>query len=296
MPSKKVPAKTQIKRVTKPRKSKPKGIASATSKSAVHRNLSLVSPRFRGSDVKQLQKEVAKGLAKLDIDWIECDVDGVLGPQTVKACAFYGWARGIQNKYRVNIKKGHISLYSQRWLRGSIPHSKADRRRQKLRARRLGQIRESQHSGAAEAVRWALSKVGTKEIGTSNRGPEIDQWQQYFGILGEPWCGCFAGYAVKKIGEAKVTSWLPYGPSIINDARSNANGLTLVSPENAKPGDLVVYWNGEHIGLIRELSKNGYVITVEGNTSGSGSQSNGGEVALKERPFSDVTVVARPQY
>lgn len=264
----------------------------------VHRDINLVSPHQRGLDVQRIQEHIHQGFIDHKVDWIHIEVDGVMGPQTARAAAFYCWFMGIENKYRKNIRQGHISEYSQQWIRGTLRHSRSDKRRQKLRQPKLKKIREKQHSGAQAAVTWALQQVGTTEVpAESNTGPKIAVWEKYWGLGPCYWCGVFAGYAVKAIGKALVTSQLTYGPYIINDARNHANGLAAISPDNAQPGDLVVYWNGEHIGLIRAVSRNGYVITVEGNTSSSdGSQSNGGVVALKERPFSDVTVVARPHY
>lgn len=53
-----------------------------------------------------------------------------------------------------------------------------------------------------------------------------------------------------------------------------------------------------HIGLVVGIEGK-TVLTIEGNTSGSGDQRNGGEVMLKERAFGQGSAVvgfARPKY
>jgi hypothetical protein len=147
----------------------------------------------------------------------------------------------------------------------------------------------------------------TENPAGSNSGPDVTRdgkkggvsfWERYFGLPACYWCGCFAGFCAKAIGKAKLTGVLTYGPDIIADANSHRNGLVAVPADESRGGDLPVYWGGEHIGLCVGPPSNGCLNTIEGNTSSdsSASQSNGGGVFPKHRPFSDVTVVARPLY
>lgn len=56
---------------------------------------------------------------------------------------------------------------------------------------------------------WITDKLGvTEQPKGSNRGPEIDNWERKFGMLGEPWCGIFASVASDsgKVKEPKVWS------------------------------------------------------------------------------------------
>ena len=67
-----------------------------------------------------------------------------------------------------------------------------------------------------------------------------------------------------------------------------------------KVGDLVFYnftkgKQPEHIGLVVEVDK-GAIKSIEGNTSGTSSQANGGEVMLKSRPLSFALSFGRPTY
>lgn len=263
-----------------------------------HRAFTLTSPFTRGNDVMAFQHYLNKALAFHNIDWIPVHEDGQYGKQTQGAAKFLSWVLGWTEAERKHIRQGTVNKQDQILFLDPTTRPNAFHIREERRKPKLQKIAKARHQGPAAAVHWAIAQVGTVENPAgSNSGPGISGWEAYWGLGPVYWCGVFAGYAVKKVGKAAVTSWCPYGPDIINDAQAHRNGLVAVSADNAKPGDLVVYWGGEHIGLIREESRNGMVVTVEGNTSFSdGSQSNGGCVALKERPFSDVTVVARPKY
>lgn len=263
----------------------------------VHRGLHLTSPIEKGPDVEALQRACNDLFEKMKLDFLKIRVDGNkrnggYGQQSFHAARMAAFALGLSGEKE---EGGRTSEKRQHLIRNPRDRTAADRKREKARKPKLQALRKAQKTGAAAAVKWAVDQVGTDENPAgSNTGPKIDEWQSYWGLHAAYWCGIFAGYAVKKIGGGQTDCWLPYGPSIINDAQAGRNGLRAVPVADAQPGDLVVYWGGEHIGLIRAASRAGSVQTVEGNTSASdGSQSNGGTVALKSRPFSDVTVVAR---
>lgn len=75
-------------------------------------------------------------------------------------------------------------------------------------------------------------------------------------------------------------------------------GQIVKSPE---PGDLAFmkFSTGpnkiEHIGLVVRATTTG-VVTIEGNTSATGSQDNGGMVMQKTRNNSCIVAYARPKY
>lgn len=69
---------------------------------------------------------------------------------------------------------------------------------------------------------------------------------------------------------------------------------------NHKKGDIVLFdfnHNGtsDHIGIVISLNKDGSITTVEGNT-GSGSNTNGGQVQKRTRYRSQVNYFVRPRY
>lgn len=166
--------------------------------------------------------------------------------------------------------------------------------------RRLTRKVRRQRRGGKAAVAWGMRKVGiTESPPESNWGPEIGQWIKYTGYSGPVyWCGCFACYAVVKVGKAAVPNRIRLGYTgyIVQDARANVNGLRAVSFADARPGDILVY-DFDHIGVFRSISGS-TVYTVEGNTSpgSSGHQSNGGGVWDRIRSTSDVLCVARPEW
>lgn len=278
-------------------------------KKAVHRRLHLTSPMSDGPDVRALQEAIKAGLARHKVDWLPLAVDGKFGRQTLRAARFYAWILGLGTQHRKAIKeRDSIPKETQRLLRNPSERSGRERRRARRRQPRLVKIRKHQDEGAKAAVAYAKAMVGvTENPAGSNSGPEVTRkgrrggitlWERFFGLPACYWCGCFAGYCAKAIGQAALTGVLTYGPDIIADAQSHRNGLVAVPASQSRPGDLFVYWGGEHIGFCVAKAVGGVVNAVEGNTSSdaAASQSNGGGVFPKQRAFSDVTVVARPLY
>jgi hypothetical protein len=280
---------------------------------AVHRSLHLTSPLAKGLDVRALQSSVKKGLAHYEVGWLPLAIDGDrknggLGRQTIHAAGFYAWILGAPNSTRRKIKNGTLTQAVQKVLRNPEQRGRAWRTRARLRKNRLAKIRKAQDEGAKAAVAYAKSMLGvTENPAGSNSGPTITRdgkkggvsfWEAAFGLGACYWCGCFAGYVAKFIGGAKLTGTLTYGPDIIADAQAHRNGLVAVSAADSRAGDIPVYWGGEHIGFCVGPPREGCLHTIEGNTSSDSgsSQSNGGGVFEKHRPFSDATVIARPLY
>jgi hypothetical protein len=145
-----------------------------------------------------------------------------------------------------------------------------------------------------KAMRLSRTQIGvTEKPPGSNRGPEVDKYQEYTdaGGYGFPWCAAFvcrnlskAGFDVKQIkNRASVGFFLSW---------ARGKGYVVKRPYR---GDLVCYkfdhdsWP-DHIGHVERvlsLRPLGWFLlqTVEGNTSfdSRGSQSNGGAVARKRR-------------
>lgn len=200
--------------------------------------------------------------------------------------------------YRARLDRNRRRLQRARAFVRRLRHSGKRLRRYLERAEK----REARkNDGPAKVVSWCLSKRGvTESPPNSNRGPEIDVWTRFTGYNPPVyWCGCFAAYAACKIGGAEIPNpnRLGYHGYIISDARARQNGLVAVPVSEARAGDIVAY-SFAHIGVIVGPTTGGQVHTVEGNTSSQdgGSQNNGGMVAERRRPVSDVAVIARPSY
>lgn len=272
---------------------------SSAEKDSVGRGLRLVSPLVRGGDVRGLQERVNRELAHRQLEWRRIAVDGEFGPRTVAACAFLGWVLGFSGRRLAPIRarEARLGETAQRLLRDPSSRSIAERARERRRRPRVRELRRRHSEGPAAAVAYirAMAAREVHEIGSSNTGPLIDDWQALFGLHGEPWCGCFAGYAAKVEGGSTATTWFPYGPSIIADAEAGRGGAHAVSFEQAEPGDVLVFWGGRHIGTALARPVDGTIASGEGNTSpnSGGSQSEGGCVAVKTRSRSDVSCVAR---
>ncbi len=195
-------------------------------------------------------------------------------------------------------KKARVNLLSR--LR-SLAKRMAERipvLRKRLKSKRKG--------GGAKAVKWAKDQVGHSESPYgSNKGPyPVSACQEFtIGYDGVPWCGCFVSLAASKGGASFPNkARLAYTPYICADAGAGANGLKRVSFNDVRAGDFVVFnFDGgvpDHVGIAVGPFSNGLTDCIEGNTSSAsgGSQDNGGTVAHRQRPTSQVACVARPNY
>ena len=147
---------------------------------------------------------------------------------------------------------------------------------------------------AAKVVEVALSEVGYVEE------PEnITKFGKFTKADGLPWCGSFVNWCFHEAG-VKL-------PSMVSTA-AGAHKLKEVSrwiDSDPKIGDLAFMdfpHDGvdriSHIGIVVGVKAKS-VITIEGNTSGSGDQRNGGMVMVKERAFGsgkEVVGFGRPKF
>lgn len=269
------------------------------SKHHVHRRLSVNTPYLKGADIRLLQEQLNKQFKHFKIDR-RVKVDGEFGPATLSACLQIAVSMGIGKRGYKELRKGVVNRSAQQLIRGrkkTVRERLATKRRRKYRRK----LRERFDSSQGEKViKWAKSKVGvTESPAGSNWGPEIGEWIKFTGYNGPVyWCGCFACFAVVKIGGAKIPSRirLGYDGYIVSDALGHNNGLVAVGFSEARPGDIVTY-TFPHIGLV-EKTVGDTLYSVEGNTSSgsSGSQSNGGGCFARVRSRSEVRVIARPDY
>lgn len=145
------------------------------------------------------------------------------------------------------------------------------------------------------ALQKALTQVGTKEDPPgSNYGPQVAKYEAVTGAFRAAWCASFVQWAFEEVGFPQpVFSKSAYVPYIVDTARSL--GWT-VTPQSMQVGDLACYdWQhdgvADHIGIVQVKSVSAFR-AVEGNTA-MGNESNGGEVMLRDRSFSDVQAFIR---
>ena len=135
---------------------------------------------------------------------------------------------------------------------------------------------------AAHAIDIAL-----KEVGTVEEGDNLTKYGKFMKADGLPWCGSFCNWVLAQAG-VKVHSVV-----------STANGAHIFKETNRWsempsigalafmdfPGDGIDRIS--HVGIVIDFKYGADEITlIEGNTSGTGDQRNGGEVMIKKRSLS----------
>lgn len=136
-----------------------------------------------------------------------------------------------------------------------------------------------------------MIEVAIGEIGTVE---EPDNLVKYNNMNGQPWCGWFCMWVAKTAG-VKLPNVVS---TILGEAAFRKSNALFTE---AKVGDLAFFnFSGgkspEHVGLVVKLDPIKGHFTIDGNTSGSGSQANGGEVMLKQRPNKFIVSYGRPTY
>lgn len=153
---------------------------------------------------------------------------------------------------------------------------------------------------ADKILDMARSQIGIFEYpSNSNR---VKYNTEYYGqeVSGSsyPWCCVFVWWVFRKCGAsnlffggdktASCTTLMKWYKSV---------GKIVTTP---KPGDIVFYQfdnddYADHVGIVESVDKD-TITAIEGNTSESGSQSNGGQVLRKIRKKTLVMAYARPGY
>lgn len=162
---------------------------------------------------------------------------------------------------------------------------------------------------ASKVVAIAVSQIGVTE---SPKNSNKTKYGKAFGMNGVPWCAIFIWWCFNKAGAGKL---FPHNASAAyaqDEIVSRCGGKWIMKKNTrkdtrkaylakAKPGDIVTFDFGrmnayrQHIGIVERVSGQ-YLICIEGNTSKSGSQSNGGMVCRQRRIYTSVCAAARPKY
>lgn len=263
-----------------------------------YRQLRRTTPFMHGDDVRRVQHH----LKLLE--------DGEFGPATASAVA--AWKR------RAGYPSSHINpligVTGQQYLFGLKPLPATFKVRAKARARaakKAAASRPMRVKAMDLMVEWANRGMKERPSG-SNKVPELQALADVLGLssfykrMGWPWCAFAVMLAMLKHGSKTATYGLKQGkfnalytPDILYHAGRNNYGMRIVGASQAQPGDLVMinFPGGDnrvdHVGMVTKAPSNGWVETVEGNTSSAGSQDNGGAVLCKNRPLSVVSAFIR---
>ena len=257
------------------------------------RTLQLTSPLMKGREVEYATRLLVRHgyLGEISKTWGE---DEAAGARRAKYMLGYP-----QTEIR-----GTFGTTLEKYLRGD---AKTPAAYQKRRKKRLAAEETVGAKALSEAERW----IGTKEKPAgSNRASPFTEWYGWHG-WGAPWCAVFVSYCLEKAGFEHVKHFRKgdrwaFCPFFVNDARAGRHGLRVVSFENARPGDIVLFdWDNDgvadHIGFLKQKLPDGRFETVEGNTSPD-NFSNGGKVvwygdpkmpSAHPRSLADVVLIAR---
>lgn len=145
---------------------------------------------------------------------------------------------------------------------------------------------------AAKVLDIARAEIGVKESPANSNCVKYNTWFYGKSVAGTayPWCMAFVQWCF----------WRAGGPNLYKTASCNmllewfkANQPNAVCSK-PRVGDIVIYTFG-HTGIVESIG-NGEFTAIEGNTSISGSQSNGGEVCRKTRKLYSAKAFLRPEY
>ena len=151
---------------------------------------------------------------------------------------------------------------------------------------------------AKELLTLARKQLGVTENPPSSNNVRYNTW--YYGreVMGSayPWCMVFVQWVFAQAGVK-----LPLRTASCGGLMRSAQAAGCWVARDFQPGDVVIYdFPGgaatDHCGIVEmELPDYG-VQAIEGNTSQSGSQSNGGMVCRKSRPKKYIVGAVRPQF
>lgn len=152
-------------------------------------------------------------------------------------------------------------------------------------------------STAYDLIATAAREVGYTE---SPPGSNKTKFAAEAGHLnGYAWCATFVVAMLRRCG-INLPSESAYTPTMLNGFI--ANGMGKRGHAGIAVGDVVFFnWDGgtlpQHVGIVTFVAGD-HIETIEGNTSPgtAGSQSNGGGVYKRTRPYSSVVGYGRPKY
>jgi hypothetical protein len=147
-----------------------------------------------------------------------------------------------------------------------------------------------------EGTAAALIEVALAEVGTIEKGENLTKYGKFTGADGLPWCGSFVNWCANEAG-VKI-------PNMVGTAAGAQKMKDLGRWQTVpKLGDLCFmdFPNDNldrisHIGIVAKVGLKS-VLCIEGNTSGTGDQRNGGMVMVKERFIGkEIVGFARPKF
>lgn len=138
---------------------------------------------------------------------------------------------------------------------------------------------------ASRIVSIAATQIGVREV-TKNQGPGIEKyWAATTYPDGfdnrEPYCAAFVCWVIREACAGLTTKFsLPKSPVAYDIEKwgvaNTKNGVAVKTNKSAlKAGDIFTLSAASHVGIIKSVGKS-TVVTIEGNTDGSGSREGDG--------------------
>lgn len=129
-----------------------------------------------------------------------------------------------------------------------------------------------------------LIEVAVVEIGTIEEGNNLTKYGKFTGFDGQPWCGSFVNWCANQAG-VKMHSVV--GTAVGAHKFKETNRWSNLPSLGALafmdfPHDGIDRIS--HVGIVVDFEHGSDIVTcIEGNTSGTGDQRNGGMVMVKQR-------------
>lgn len=150
---------------------------------------------------------------------------------------------------------------------------------------------------AERVLEIARGELGTRESPANSNKVKYNTWFYGREISGAvyPWCMAFVQWVFHQADVPLPIKTASCG-ALMNAAKKSGQWVT----KGFRAGDVVIYdFPGgavtDHTGIIETVTASG-VTAIEGNTSETGSQSNGGMVCRKNRPYRQIVGAMRPKF
>jgi hypothetical protein len=117
-----------------------------------------------------------------------------------------------------------------------------------------------------KVVATAEKYLGVVEVPWgSNRGTQIDQWQAYWGMRAEPWCGIFVSAIFREAGVSGEGIPHPAVAEMVSRARAKGR---LWNRTGTIPVGSIWMQDGIHTGIVtHHAAGNNYVDIIDGNSN-----------------------------
>lgn len=151
---------------------------------------------------------------------------------------------------------------------------------------------------ARKLVEFATKQLGVCENPPGSNNVRYNTWFYGREVSGKeyPWCMVFVQWVFDQMGAN-----LPVRTASCGALMRAAQAAGCWVTRDFQPGDVVIYdfpggADTDHCGVV-EMELKGYgVQAIEGNTSNAGSQSNGGMVCRKKRPYGQIAGAVRLKF